>query len=1565
MSESLQQQITRLVLEQIEAGNIDPEQVRQIIVGLSRDCQSINIWQHEEWENYDNHNDDQAIAEIDNQDWVAQLDAIGFSDESANHQTSVDQASLSYMPNFGFSFANETYQQKFLGLLSQKIMEIREALEQIAQEQLLGGFSKVVGLMGQRISNSDNADLVCIYHPQGVDLLPVSDRPLPGFDSLYGYMSLVDDGVIVFYTDEDEIEERTRHYLFSEMDFFKVERDEVIFQLTNGLQVELGSGHTHAEWGGLGRKEIEDRLIAHFKNHVPQLYFDMDSPPVMDALIAWPQWCNLFEKFFRKQLASATSECLKKGGIEQAKAFLDTLELSSEEKSKVGINYLRHYLAQHQYAELIQCFNACDSSNMDRHDWNCVYRALMMQGQLQKILEITRQQLSAKLDDYEAIVHVAYYVIVSVHLGHQEDFVSMLAAKRDYRNTAFYVAMLLVSSDELVTCLSNIENDSDYILDYAEKDFALRPDLLSQLRFYLALRDNACHLDSQLKTFFTEPSEKSVIDFEKVFGERWISEAVTMLKQSSETTLAKSIEKGFFIDGEHWVCLEKGFARMQVDGTNCRLTQILESDRYYTALDKVDNFLYATSNKTIDIFVCEQGLPPRLLSETFAALDRPTAISVSKGMAVISDGKKLVVLDVSNPELPKHLSCISLTQSVGRYVQCNCVLLKDQVLYLGFDDQGVCLIDLSNPLIPVITGFVPCNMSFDVMDLDQEVLVAADKTGVVAIDVSDSYRPKIIDCLSFKVDYLFQVAPMSFMGGGNTSWCGVKYQATIHKLILDIWPLFDSHYGQKAIVPNQNGFFICDDDNVTNLQFYSEPVLKIPTAIEAKEKARIWIGEVLSQYQSSSSEPLGCVKASVYPDVINICLYSQLSLPSMEYALGSMKSWNELWGIEQFENGYQDHWKANAYLSVLEDFFRDALIQIIQTEYQHLIAGQCYININDQIVLQIFNEGDWKPARRDIQGVIEVPLATRLEDFNTWEAYARKCDQDAQLKQELYALAKEGHPKALQVVRRRFKRDEDDSIAVMLFVIEEYSDFFWLGFIEKYAARQDVQQACARLYARLIQALEKDDVDLLDVAHGLVPATIMLGKQNQSEIDPLVDRLLFAPDVDYRHYDLAIKLLNSKKDVRPFADIIQRAIKSMEPRDNRLPELAEQLFRAGIVEIPEGLIEQSRIEKGGEQYDSIKLGIQFLDQTSEYDQCRIERLFTGKMLLNNFRQGVASEQSLWPESLALEPHPQSWAYLLKSALSQMNLEAELPAFIQALGSRLDHAADRAIFTALFKTLVESKDQSHYLPPMINLVRALPSDAAWADLHKLRKNTEANLAWQANAEGNTELSKEITHRLLAEGHESAYLYFLEARLAWKETGDPAVAIKLALPRLKGLHGGAAKAHFINLIGCAYDALGQSAEALAQFKQAAEMNPEMVVYFDNITECYDKMGDAEKALPAALDAKRRGSKAAIVESIIDKLSGKPRQMDMETFRGRSLDVAMGIQKLADALYEATQEELTVAQVQELIERGNHKINQYNCLISESAGGRRQGLIDQHDSFIEEIKGYVKELEEKLTE
>jgi formylglycine-generating enzyme required for sulfatase activity len=99
---------------------------------------------------------------------------------------------------------------------------------------------------------------------------------------------------------------------------------------------------------------------------------------------------------------------------------------------------------------------------------------------------------------------------------------------------------------------------------------------------------------------------------------------------------------------------------------------------------------------------------------------------------------------------------------------------------------------------------------------------------------------------------------------------------------------------------------------------------------------------------------------------------------------------------------------------------------------------------------------------------------------------------------------------------------------------------------------------------------------------------------------------------------------------------------------------------------------------------------------------------------------------------------------------------------------LDHEADRAIFTALFKTLVESKDQSHYLQPMINLVRALPNDEVWADLHKLRKNTEANLAWQANAEGNLDLAKEITHRLLAEGHESAYLYFLEARLAWKET-----------------------------------------------------------------------------------------------------------------------------------------------------------------------------------------------------
>jgi hypothetical protein len=93
-----------------------------------------------------------------------------------------------------------------------------------------------------------------------------------------------------------------------------------------------------------------------------------------------------------------------------------------------------------------------------------------------------------------------------------------------------------------------------------------------------------------------------------------------------------------------------------------------------------------------------------------------------------------------------------------------------------------------------------------------------------------------------------------------------------------------------------------------------------------------------------------------------------------------------------------------------------------------------------------------------------------------------------------------------------------------------------------------------------------------------------------------------------------------------------------------------------------------------------------------------------------------------------------------------------------------------------------------------------------------------------------------------------------------------------------------------------------------------------------------------------------------------SQTPRQMDMEIFRVRSFEVAMGIQKLADALYEATQEEFTKEQVQEIINRGYHKISQYNNLINESAGGRRQGLIDNHGSFIEEIEGYVKTLQEK---
>jgi len=454
---------------------------------------------------------------------------------------------------------------------------------------------------------------------------------------------------------------------------------------------------------------------------------------------------------------------------------------------------------------------------------------------------------------------------------------------------------------------------------------------------------------------------------------------------------------------------------------------------------------------------------------------------------------------------------------------------------------------------------------------------------------------------------------------------------------------------------------------------------------------------------------------------------------------------------------------------------------------------------------------------------------------------------------------------------------------VILDVIVNREQYFRIRFLDELTARKDVREAYEAVYRKLLKNMEEPGEYPTEWAGALIEVAIGSGRQDREELEPLVDILLSDERVNYEHYDQIARYLAARKDVTKFASRLEEAVQTMKERDNRLPALAEQLFRAGAREIPRGLLLQSRSEKRGEQYNDVKIGLKSLDRKSDhqYDVCRIERLFTGRMLLDRFRDDSIRENpklSLWPESLELEPYPSSWKFALQSALSQMDLDAELDDFIDALAARVkpgdESAADRELFKALFRIFLENQEEKHYTRMAKAVTEDLSAiqDEEFKKLDDLRKTAEINIAWKANQDGDRKLSRELTDRLLQEGAESSHLYFLDARLAWLETDDPNKAVEIGSRYAKGMHGGSGRARLLNLIGCAQDELKNYDAALKFFQEAANQDPEQVFYFDNIAEMYDKKNEPRKAYEWAREAKRRGSRAEIVKKILKK--GEPK-------------------------------------------------------------------------------------------
>jgi hypothetical protein len=1518
--------LVNLIQNCIDSKLINRNQVRQIIVGLSENGQCINIWQNERWDNYEEYDDEEAIASISNSSWLDALDDLTFS--SVNEKSEYD-FDPEFLPNLGVNFQDEKLQLAYYRLLKEKVDEIKETLQEIAQEQLLGKFGKQVGLMGVRISNSGYGDLVSIYHPQGTHLFPAKERRLPGYSSLYGQMALIEEGLIHFYTDD---EGDSKVYSFKDMDFFYSHEDRVTFQLSTSAQlIEFDAGNTNEEWGYPSCDIISNLLLNHFQRQ-DELLFNPNKAPSVSQKEQWNKWLGHYTKYADKSPEKIIENALKDDDYDTVEAFISSQNFTDKEIRDFNSLYISHSIKKGDYSAVIKHFDISNKEKLNGYHWNDYYRALAMTGDYETIFFQTEAQVSLET---KSLVHMSFYILSGLRLGKKKDLFEQLIEKMEKKrkDSTFYVAKALMNSQQV-----DVYKDAlfkaiadDYKAEYLAEDFKYFPAILEEGEKLLAMFNKEHVLGDEIKKLLESSSVPSEVD------ENWLSpheDFIHRWSQGEEKALYRTIKEAdenpvkreLFRDEKNvWIATKNGFARLVPDAESFTLTNVYEGCSP-SELAVKDSYIYVACSGMLKTFSFTEAETPVLVFEQ--TLLGHTSLIIEDDLLVVSSQRKILFYTLQDPEKPELISFFSLTShgvSNYKFFELNNVLfLRDKILYVPLQGGKGCIaVDVSLPEKPVVLSFLPFNWDVEkIAGMDQDVFFYK-KDGIIRADYSDPKKPFIKQNICFDNCDYFNVLSISkdeieFIGKSDGySFFNLQFSSQNNAYSYNSFPLLkveedivNGTYYIKSIVkhPQNKSFTVFHEYGLTEFSSEALPLFPQISEDQGKEihsKLEGWIIDKLESFASQRpDDAIGHCHFKMYGDFFYFYLDGQKSLPGIH--LGSIGRWDE----SAFkEIHYQERWSQITGFTGLADLkdesslrdwiiplltesfteiYSESILKIAQTElFKKIATGRYYLTRNfgaPEVFAFSENKGRFNPWRQKIKEICEPSLEEKLKDHDTWRSFAQECDSDSKLKTELYELARSGNSNALQVVRRRFKMDSD-SISLVAEAADKKETYLFLSFLKPYDDHEAVITACFNIYNRLILKLEDVLTDQggkvksirgqLKWIKGLIKSADIIGKQESKELESLVDLLLFKNKPNFSSYDLVVEYLKLRKDISSFKDLIQRAIDQMNERDNRLPAMAEQLFRAGGYDLPQSLLVQSFLEKQDEQYSGVKIGIKSLhDDSMQNNQSRVERLFTGKMILDKFRVLLANddESSLWPGQLKPEPYPSSWKFLVQSVLLQMDIESELDDFITLLSKRLKiedtYSADREIFAALMSIMIESQDfkRLDIMMLMLNEKPEVREQKCFSKLETARFNAELQLAWDANANNKNVKARELTDKLLKEERSHPSLAYLDARLAWKEQNDPAAAVALAESYLADMHFGSGKARLLNLAGCASDELQNYNEALKYFTEASQNDPETSFYFANIAEVHHKMGNKLKAQEWAKEARRRGSKEDILDEIL---------------------------------------------------------------------------------------------------
>lgn len=1220
----LSQQIAEFVLASLADGAIERQHTRMIVVGPSHRFDVLHVWARSEWTDYAEVEDGDEMGSLSLADWLDEVDEVerqligsGGAGDSGDDRGREERRPVRHA------------QRAVDGAVDQRQRALREAiveaLRTLATSDALVGTEPLLGLFVARLSKSGYADLVAFAHEDGAgELLPIRERQLPSTSSVYATGTLTHRGLTMFFPEkEDGKEVGWATYAFADMEMirFSAWDDDPIIRMRGELfDRTFASGHTREEQGGPDGPEVERRIREHLRRH-PELIFACEQFPTATDSAAVEAWmkrylaCNLAEA---REVVRAIA---RDQGIDAIPAFLDRLPRDAADFNQAQASHADRLVGAKRYEQALAIIEGLPGKVRESEAMEEV-RCLLSLGRLEQCLARV-SELSTR--DRRLMVHLApFKAIALTSLGRSEEALALIESLLDGKHEHVDVADCLYAKAHALkerdsaaarALLFQAFAEGRTPAEHAERDFAGSAELLRIFARRRELEVARASFDDALSAA-ARYVESRPLKVNAPSDHHW------MLSGELEIKGAESVQTLALAGRMAFVAAQtKGLFALDLS-TPVQPRQVghLASETSFEGAAVAGDFVYvADYRRGLKVIDVREPTAPRLVRAVpryFA--DNQAALALGDGFIAQGGSCALDIYALPQPDEPVHASALQIGRLRGNRGNVNGLAARGHLLYVAAGGTGLVILDLSDPFRPRLVSQLGLESEFypRSISLFGDVAFLMESSATWRVDVSDPGDPRSLGLLPLGADALLADGDSVLGLNDKTTWRMVDGR------VVELVPRVDQDQGTRSV--NGVGCAALVGDTLLvgagkSFQLFSLQAKPATGSVRCREriaplepKVAAWVEEQLSLAAEQHPDfVVGLVMLERWGRALTLTLDAPRSFLGLERGPLALEHPRTQVDLNVLVGDGQ------ALTGILEDAKPEGLGEGQGREYDTAVGGAWA-----QVIASILRGLKSSPSlariaagrvllctRDEQQSIVVVDL--RHDDSKPWRPHrAKVAGRQSKTVEELLTCGDSyKHCDAVEAKAREDDVTWSEVLRLAALGVWPAARIAWrLKDKEDEAALQALLAACeVDLDARILAALgeKKDRPEVRAVLerafcsnqkHVLFAAARILDRCDDDRVVQAVRGLLDDEEGTYAAAELAAEAMEGIKSRLPELLEALRAWVSRAGRwEHRLPLIAKYLFAAGEATLPPMLVEQAMAEIRGEEHHSERIGIEELD----------------------------------------------------------------------------------------------------------------------------------------------------------------------------------------------------------------------------------------------------------------------------------------------------------------------------------------------------------------------------------